>query len=90
MSIQLKVSPKIKNLGKEKTNQKLQNKKYHSQLLTSFGCDTSGKIKDCVNFISKNNYIVYAVGNTIMIRELSFNDNDAVKVRRYINCQRKT
>ena len=80
MSIQLKVSPKIKNLGKEKTNQKLQNKKYHSQLLTSFGCDTSGKIKDCVNFISKNNYIVYAVGNTIMIRELSFNDNDRDKL----------
>ena len=80
MSIQLKVSPKIKNLGKEKTNQKLQNKKYHSQLLTSFGCDTSGKIKDCVNFISKNNYIVYASGNTIMIRELSFNDNDRDKL----------
>ena len=89
MSIQLKVSPKIKNLGKEKTNQKLQNKKYHSQLLTSFGCDTSGKIKDCVNFISKNNYIVYAVGNTIMIRELSFNDNDRDKLASISNLSKQ-
>ena len=76
MSIQLKVSSKIKNLGKEKTNQKSTNSKYHFKLLTSFGCDTSGKIKDCINFVTKNNYIVYAVGNNVIIRELSFNDND--------------
>ena len=76
MSIQLKVSSKIKNLGKEKPNQKSSNNKYHSKLLTSFGCDTSGKIKDCINFVTKNNYIAYAVGNNIIIRELSFTDND--------------
>ena len=76
MSIQLKASPKIKNLGKERANQKSSNSKYHFKLLTSFGCDTSGKIKDCINFVTKNNYIVYAVGNNVIIRELSFNDND--------------
>ena len=83
MSIQLKLSPNIKtlkNITQEKSKQKSSTNKYHIQLLSSFGCDTSGKIKDCINFITKNNYIIYPVGNTIMIRELSFNDNDKDKL----------
>ena len=87
MSIQLKISSKIKSLKnikpektKEKSKQKSSTYKYHSQLLSSFGCDTSGKIKECINFITKNNYIIYPVGNTIIIRELSFNDNDKDKL----------
>ena len=83
MSIQLKLSPNIKtlkNINQEKSKQKSSTNKYNIQLLSSFGCDTSGKIKDCINFITKNNYIIYPVGNTIMIRELSFNDNDKDKL----------
>ena len=59
MSIQLKLSPNIKtlkNITQEKSKQKSSTSKYHIQLLSSFGCDTSGKIKDCINFITKNNY----------------------------------
>ena len=87
MSIQLKISEKIKNLkyknpekSKEKIKQKKLQYKYHTELLTSFGCDTSGTFKDCINFITRNNYILYSVGNTIMIREISFNDNDKDKL----------
>ena len=87
MSIQLKIAPKIKSLKninqekiKEKSKQKTSSNKYHTQLLSSFGCDTSGKIKDCINFITKNNYIIYPVGNIIIIREISFHDNDKDKL----------
>ena len=53
--------------------------KYRIHLLTSFGCDTSGMIKDCINFITTNNYILYYLGNNIIIREISFNANDEDK-----------
>ena len=89
MSIKLKISPQIKNLKnithqKPEENQqnlskeknKLKNpQKYRIHLLTSFGCDTSGIIQDCINFITTNNYILYYLGNNIIIRELSFIDS---------------
>mgnify|MGYP002625949573 CR=1 FL=1 len=86
MSIPLKILPKTKTLkiNQEKPKEKLKPKSslntFHTQLLTSFGCDTSGAIKDCVNFITTNNYILYPVGNIIIIREISFNDNDKDKL----------
>ena len=96
MSIELKISPKTKylknvipyksedsqnNHTKEKEIQK--NKipqKYCINLLTSFGCNTSGSIQDCINFVTRNNYILYNVGNNIIIREISFIDNDKDKL----------
>ena len=96
MSIELKISPKTKylknvipyksedsqnNHTKEKEIQK--NKipqKYCIKLLTSFGCNTSGSIQDCINFVTRNNYILYNVGNNIIIREISFIDNDKDKL----------
>ena len=83
MSIQLNISPDIKqlkNINEENLKRNSSLDKYHIQLLTSFGGDTSGKIKDCINFITRNDYIIYPVGNTVMIRELSFNDNDKEKL----------
>ncbi len=87
MSIELKISPQIKNL-KNLTTEKFQknydkekdNKKYQIQLLTSFGCNTSGEIQECINFVTRNNYIIYNVGNCIIIREISFIDNDKDKL----------
>ena len=92
MSIELKISPHkkyLKNiiLTKQEEDQKNQTKdkekqkskisqKYSIKLLTSFGCNTSGSIQDCINFITRNNYILYTVGNNIIIREISFIDND--------------
>ena len=79
MSIQLKICSK--NLIPENQKSKKESTfKYHTQVLTSFGANTSGEILDCMNFISRNNYIVYPVGNTIIIRELSYNDNDKDKL----------
>ena len=83
MSIQLNISPQtkqLKNINNEKPKQNLLLDKYHIQLLTSFGGDTSGNIKDCINFVTRNDFIIYAVGNTVMIRELSYNDNDKEKL----------
>ena len=94
MSIELKVSPQVKNLKniisdesqdekkiltKEKSKSK-NKQKYRIQLLTSFGCNTSGNIQDCINFVTRNNYIIYNVGNNIIIREISFIDNDKDKL----------
>lgn len=94
MSIKLEISPQIKNLKNiihqkseeeqqnlSKKNNKSKNpQKYRIHLLTSFGCDTSGMIQDCINFITTNNYILYYLGNNIIIREISFIYNDADKL----------
>ena len=93
MSIELKISPQIKNLKNiseklddiqkksHKDKEKYQNlQKYRIQLLTSFGCNTSGNVQDCINFVTRNNYIIYNVGNSIIIREISFIDNDKDKL----------
>ena len=96
MSIELKVSPNIKilknmisdnskegqnNSSKEKEKPKSKKaQKYSIKLLTSFGCNTSGLIQDCINFVTRNNYILYNVGNNIIIREISFIDNDKDKL----------
>ena len=105
MSIQLNISPQIKNLkniiyqkpeGNQQNLSKEKNKssnpqKYRIHLLTSFGCDTSGMIQDCINFITTNNYILYYLGNNIIIRELSFFDNKESKIAsiRYFPKQNK-
>ena len=96
MSIELKTSTQIKflkniipdksseeqkNTNKEKEKQKSKiSQKYCIKLLTSFGCNTSGSIQECINFVTRNNYILYNVGNTIIIREISFIDNDKDKL----------
>ena len=70
-----------KNATKEKEKQKSKtSQKYCIKLLTSFGCNTSGSIQECINFVTKNNYILYNVGNNIIIREISFIDNDKDKL----------
>ena len=105
MSIELKISPKINHLKnliplkteisqnnhlKEKDTQKSKiSQKYCIKLLTSFGCNTSGTIQDCVNFVTRNNYILYNVGNNIIIREISFIDNDKDKLTSIIHLSKQ-
>ena len=96
MSIELKISRHPKNLknitfpkpeedpknqtkDKDKPKSKV-SQKYCIKLLTSFGCNTTGLIQDCINFVTRNNYILYTVGNNIIIREISFIDNDKDKL----------
>ena len=105
MSIELKVSPNIKilknmisdnskegqnNSSKENENPKSKKaQKYSIKLLTSFGCNTSGLIQDCINFVTRNNYILYNVGNNIIIREISFIDNDKDQLNQLLIYQSK-
>ena len=105
MSIELKTSPKVKylkniipekidenqnNTEREKEKQKSKvSQKYCIKLLTSFGCNTSGSIQDCINFVTRNNYILYNVGNNIIIREISFIDNDKDKLTTIVHLSKQ-
>ena len=49
-------------------------------IINAFGADTQSDLGQPINFITKNNYILYKVGHVIMIREITMNDNNDRKL----------
>ena len=67
-------------------NNNIKEKKINSNIeitldiINAFGADTQSDLGQPINFITKNNYILYKVGHVIMIREITMNDNNERKL----------
>ena len=73
---------KINNNNNNNNKEKILNSKLEIKLdiINAFGADTQSDLGQPINFITKNNYILYKVGHVIMIREITMDDNNDRKL----------